>query len=87
MSENPKKKLTKEAPDKVITPEQAIVNSAITQAAALVEISECLNDLVEVADTIRELTIKKYLHEGIINPTEADEYRPQTIDDPEDDEL
>lgn len=63
--ENPKRKLDKNAPDKAINPEQAIVNSAITQAAAMVEISECLNDIASELGVLRALACKMAVKQGM----------------------
>lgn len=82
MSENSRKKLDKNAPDKTLTPEQAIVNASITQAAALMEIAECMNDIADAMDVMRELAIKTAVKNDVINQIEAAELTP-----PEDEEA
>jgi len=69
----PEKKLNKNAEDKVMSPEQAIVNSAITQASAAMNMAECMNDIADNMDIMRTLMVKKALSDGILTPDEADD--------------
>ena len=79
----PAKKIDKNASDKVISPEQALVNSAITQAAALAEIANCLNDIASNQEILLEIELKRARQDGVINPTEYDEMSDNSDDDDE----
>jgi len=70
----PEKKLDKDAQDKVMSPEMAIVNSAVTQASALMEIAECINDMADSMEIIRSIEVRRALKDGILAPDEAEDF-------------
>jgi len=59
-----------------ITVEQLMVNAMVTIAASLQDTADTLNDICGNLDALREIEVKRGLHEGILAPDEAKELMP-----------
>jgi hypothetical protein len=84
-NDNSPKKLDKNATDKPISVEQTIVNATLTQAAAMLTISEILADIADSLDVLRIVQVKSALKSGVISEEESLELLP-TDDSEESDE-
>jgi len=76
----------KDAKNPEITVEQLLVNAAITIAASLQDVAETMNDICANLDALREISVKRGLHDGILAPDEAKTLLAEDDDDPEADE-
>jgi hypothetical protein len=89
MPENPKKKLEKNPADKVMSPEQALINATITQASATMSIAEsiadikdCILDMADNMEIVRLIEVKRAAGDGLLTPEEIKEW--ETVEDDED---
>jgi hypothetical protein len=58
---------------KEVSMEQVVVNSMVTIAAALAEISEGINDVCATLDIIKDIEVKRAANEGLLAPDEVKE--------------
>lgn len=56
-----------------INADQAYLNAVLAMSAALVDISECLNNIAADLTDLRNLSIKRAVKDEVINPVEAEE--------------
>jgi hypothetical protein len=76
----------KDTKNQEITVEQLLVNAAVTIAASLQDVAETMNDICANLDAIREINVKRGLHDGILAPDEAKELLADEDEEPESDE-
>ena len=76
----------KDTKNQDITIEQLLVNAAVTIAATLQDVAETMNDICANLDALREISVKRAAHEGILAPDEVKELLAEDDDEPEADE-
>lgn len=74
----------KDAKNPDITIEQLLVNAMVTIAASLQDTADTLSDICGNLDAIREIEVKRGLHEGILAPDEAKTLMPDDEEAEED---